>query len=276
MIATLAEVLAPARAGRYALPGLVVLGWEDAVAFVRAGEAERAPVILQAGPGCRKHTPLPVLGAMFGHLAETTPVPVVAHLDHSRSLEECRAAIDAGFTSVMFDGSRLTLDENVRQTAEVVRMAHARGVSVEGEVGFVGYEAGEASARTAPHEARRFAEETGIDAMAVSVGNVHLQRSAKAEIDVGAVRAIEAVTGVPLVLHGASGIPAATRRWLAGNTRVAKLNVGTELRQVFGAALRAGLDRHPDRFDRIEILSEVVDPMTDAARRLLAELGRPA
>ena len=275
MIATLAEVLAPAMAERRAVPGLVVLGWEDAVAFVRAAEAEGLPVILQAGPGCRGHTPLPVLGAMFRHLADAASVPVVAHLDHSRDLDECAAAIDAGFGSVMFDGSRLPLDENVRLTAEVVAMAHGRGVSVEGEVGFVGYDEGEASARTTPEEAHRFAEETGVDAMAVSVGNIHLQQSAEAEIDVDAIRAIEAVTDVPLVLHGASGIPAKTRRWIAGHTAVCKLNVGTELRQVFGRALRAGLDRHPERFDRIEILSEAMGPMTVAARRLIAELGRP-
>jgi fructose-bisphosphate aldolase class II len=271
MIATLADVLGPA----LAVPGLVVLGWEDAVAFARAGSETGLPVILQAGPGCRTHTPLTVLGAMFRHLAETTPVPVVAHLDHSTDIDECRSAIGAGFTSVMFDGSRLPLAENIRRTAEVVAMAHARGVSVEGEVGFVGYAEGEASARTTPEEARAFAEGTGVDAMAVSVGNVHLQTEAKAEIDFDAVGAIEAVTDVPLVLHGASGIPSEVRRRLARETNVCKFNVGTELRQVFGTALRDGLARHPERFDRIAILSEVIGPMAAATVRILRELDGP-
>jgi fructose-bisphosphate aldolase class II len=272
MIATLADVLGPARAERRAVPGLVVLGWEDAIAFVRAGGAANLPIILQAGPSCRRHTPITVLGAMFRHLAEATPVPVVAHLDHSTDVDECRAAIEAGFTSVMFDGSRLPLEENIRLTAEVVEMARRHGVSVEGEVGFVGYNEGEASARTNPSEARAFAEKTAVDAMAVSVGNVHLQTEAKAEIDFGAVTAIEAVTNVPLVLHGASGIPSEMRRRLARETNVCKLNVGTELRQVFGTSLRAALARHPERFDRIEILQEVIEPLAFATARILHEL----
>lgn len=272
MIATLADVLRPALAERRAVPGLVVLGWEDAIAFARAGAEAGLPVILQAGPSCRAHTPLPVLGAMFRHLAETTPVPVVAHLDHSTSLEECQAAIKAGFTSVMFDGSRLPLEGNIRRTGEVVYMARAHGVSVEGEVGFVGYAEGEASARTTPEDARAFAEGTGVDALAVSVGNMHLQTEAKAVIDFDAVRAIEAVTEVPLVLHGASGIRSEVRRRLAGETNVCKFNVGTELRKVFGTALRTTLARHPEHFDRNAILKEVIEPMTAATLRIVREL----
>ena len=156
-LATLAEVLRPALAGGYAVPGLVCLGWEDMRAYVTAAEEERAPVILQAGPGCRAHTPLPVLGAMFRHLAANASVPVVAHLDHGASLDECRAALDSGFTSVMFDGSRLPLDENIAVTAAVARMAHAAGASCEGEIGFFGYAAGESSTGTDPEEAARFA-----------------------------------------------------------------------------------------------------------------------
>jgi len=275
VIATLADVLHPALANGHALPGLVVLGWEDAVAFTRAAEAAGQPVILQAGPGCRQHTPLPVLAAMFRHLADTASVPVVAHLDHSTDLAECEAAIRAGFSSVMYDGSRLPLDENIRRTREVVQMAHAGGISVEGEVGFVGYDEGEASARTTPADARAFAEASGVDAMAVSVGNVHLQKRPQAEIDLAALAAIEAVTDIPLVLHGASGIAHAMRRHLAAQTAVCKFNVGTELRQIFGASLRAGLAAHPDRFDRIEILSEVIEPLSEAARGLIADLAQP-
>ena len=273
MIATLSEVLADAGRRRAAVPGLVCLGWEDAQAFVRAAEAEGLPVILQAGPGARAHMPLPVIGPMLRYLADTASVPVVTHLDHSRDPAECAEAMEHGFSSVMYDGSRLPLEENIRETRRVVEVARPRGVSVEGEVGFVGYAGGEASARTAPEEARAFAERTGVDAMAVSVGNVHLQEGPDAEIDVAALRAIEAVTAVPLVLHGGSGIPGRMRAWLAAETRVAKFNIGTELRQVFGAALRDGLARHPARYDRNEILREVIAPLTGATRRLLRELA---
>ena len=276
MIATLAEVLAKAKAGNYAVAGLVVLGWEDACAFAKAGAEEGLPVILQAGPGCRTHTPLSVLGAMFRHLAETTPIPVVAHLDHSTSLDECRAAIEAGFSSVMYDGSSLPLEHNIRETAKVVAMARAAGVSVEGEVGFVGYDGAKASTLTCPEDARRMAEESGVDALAVSVGNVHLQRTQKADIDFEALARIEAVTRLPLVLHGGSGIPGPVRRKLARDSAVCKFNVGTELRQAFGAALRQGLARHPERFDRIAILKEAIDPLVAATRGVIAEIGRPS
>ena len=111
--ATLTDVLTPALQRGYAVPGFVVLGWEDARAFVEAAEEQGLPVILQAGPGCRAHTPLPVLGAMFAWLAEQATVPVVAHLDHSRDVETCRDAIDCGFTSVMIDGSDLPFETNL-------------------------------------------------------------------------------------------------------------------------------------------------------------------
>lgn len=269
--ATLADVLQPALSGGYAVAGLVVLGWEDARAYVAAAEAEGLPVILQAGPGARAHMPVAIFGAMFRHLADAASVPVVAHLDHATTADECRAAIDCGFTSVMFDGSRLPLAENIARTAEVATLAHAAGVSCEGELGFVGYAAGEASMRTDPGDAARFATETGVDALAVSVGNVHLQTGPQAVIDLATVAAIMAATPVPLVLHGGSGIPPAMRLHLARATSVCKFNIGTELRQTFGAALRAAL-ADPARFDRIAILRDTEAPLTQAARHILRGL----
>jgi fructose-bisphosphate aldolase, class II len=272
-LATLSEVLRPALAGGYAVPGLVCLGWEDMRAYALAAQAERAPVILQAGPGCRAHTPLPVLAAMFRHLADSLDVPVVAHLDHGHSLEECRAAVEAGFSSVMFDGSRLGLHQNIEATAAVVRMAHAAGVSCEGEIGFVGYVGGAASAGTDPEEAAIFARETGVDAMAVSVGNLHLQQGAGGGLNQERLAAIAARTQVPLVIHGGSGVPLAQRELLAAQTTVCKFNIGTELRMVFGAALRRAVNADPDRFDRVEILKETHLPVFEAARLVIRGVG---
>lgn len=274
-LATLSEVLEPARAGGYAVAGLVCLGWEDTRAYVAAAEAEAAPVILQAGPGARAHMPIPVWAAMFRHLGEAASVPVIAHLDHGDSVDECRAAIDAGFTSVMIDGSRLPLEDNIALTARVAAMAHDAGVSCEGEIGFVGYAAGQASEGTDPMEAARFARETCIDAMAVSVGNVHLQEQASGGLNRDRIRAIEAVSDVPLVIHGGSGVPAQERAILARESAICKFNVGTELRQAFGVALRAALAADDDRFDRIAILSETQEPVVDAARAVIRSLGGP-
>lgn len=274
MIATLAQVLTPCLRDGTAVAGLVVLGWEDALAFVRAAEAEGRPVILQAGPGCRTHTPLSVLGAMFRHLALGSRVPVVAHLDHGEGIEVCAAAIESGFTSVMYDGSRLPLAENIARTAEVVAMAHARGVSVEGELGFVGYHGGVPSQGTDPAEVAQFAALTGVDALAVSVGNSHLMTQAGAEVDWPRLAAIQAAApALPLVLHGGSGLEPDLRRRIALQTTVAKFNIGTELRQAFGSALRDAVNRDPARFDRVQILSETIAPVTKAARAAIASLS---
>ena len=112
-LATLSDVLQPALHGRYAVGGLVTLGWEDMRAYAEAAQALGAPLILQAGPSCREHTPLPVLGHMFRHLAESVDVPVVAHLDHGYTYEECKIALENGFTSLMYDGSRKPLSQNI-------------------------------------------------------------------------------------------------------------------------------------------------------------------
>jgi len=268
-LATLADVLAPAKANGYAVAGLVTLGWEDMRAYVAAAEAENCPVILQAGPSCRAHTPLPVLGRMFRHLAEAASVPVVAHLDHGYTFEECREALDAGFTSLMFDGSRKPLAQNIDETAAVVEMAHKAGISCEGEIGFVGYDNGEASAGTDPVEAQIFARDTGVDAMAISVGNVHLQTDQSGGLDEARITNIQALTDAALVIHGGSGVPAAQRRALATGTNICKFNIGTELRQAFGHAMRAAVNRDAERFDRVAILKETHDPVVAAARAVL-------
>ncbi|MCP1169650.1 class II fructose-bisphosphate aldolase [Limimaricola litoreus] len=270
-LATLSDVLQPALREGHAVAGLVTLGWEDMRAYVAAAEAEGVPVILQAGPSCRKHTPLPVLGAMFRHLAEAASVPVVAHLDHGYTEAECREAIEAGFTSVMFDGSRLPLEDNIAQTAAIARMAHEAGVSCEGEIGFVGYAGGEGSAGTDPEEAARFARETSVDAMAISVGNTHLQQGREGGLDEARIREIEALCEVPLVIHGGSGVPSAQRRALARGSRIAKFNIGTELRMVFGRELREALARDTERFDRVAILSQLHDPLVAATRGVLRD-----
>lgn len=269
---TLADVLQPALRDGYAVGGLVTLGWEDMRAYVAAAEAENCPVILQAGPGCREHTPLPVLGKMFRHLAENASVPVVAHLDHGYTYDECALALDSGFTSLMYDGSRNPLAENINETKRIVDMAHAAGISCEGEIGFVGYANGENSSGTAPKEAAIFASETNVDAMAISVGNVHLQEDKEGGLDETRIAEIQALTTVPLVIHGGSGVPVEQRQRLAKLTNICKFNIGTELRMAFGDAMRTAVNADPNRFDRVNILKETHDPMVTAARRVLSAM----
>lgn len=271
-VASLTDVLKPAFDQGYAVAGLVVLGWEDACAFVAAAEELRCPVILQAGPGCRTHTSLSVLGPMFRTLAEQAQVPVVCHIDHATTVAECQAGIDHGFTSVMIDGSRLGLEANIALTVAVTDIAHPYGVSVEAEVGFVGYDEGAVSLPTKPDEAAELVKQARPDALAVSVGNVHLQTSAETVIDSAALAAIEAAVTCPLVLHGASGIRTEDRRWLATQTKVCKLNVGTELRQAFGVALRNVLASDELLFDRNQIMSAVKPALIEQTKTVLKSI----
>ena len=269
MLVTLKDTLQKALKNNYAVAGLVTLGWEDMMAYVEAAEKENCPVILQAGPSCRQHTPLPILGKMFNYLAENACIPVVAHLDHGYTQEECKIAVDSGFSSIMFDGSRKSLNENIDETAKICELAHAAGVSCEGEIGFVGYSGGESSSGTDPEEASKFAKDTKIDAMAISVGNVHLQENNEGGLDEGRIRAIEEVTDVPLVIHGGSGVPVSQRTFLSQNSKICKFNIGTELRSSFGNALREAVNTDPERFDRVQILKDTHEPLVEKTRSVL-------
>ncbi len=268
-LVTLENALQNALKNKYAVAGLVTLGWEDMKAYVEAAEKENCPVILQAGPSCRKHTPLPILGKMFNYLADNTDIPVVAHLDHGYSLEECKIAIDSGFSSIMYDGSRKSLNKNIDETAKICEIAHSAGVSCEGEIGFVGYSGGEESAGTDPEEASLFAKDTKIDAMAISVGNVHLQENKEGGLDEDRIRSIEALTDVPLVIHGGSGVPVKQRKYLSKNSKICKFNIGTELRSAFGSALRNAVNADHSRFDRVQILKDTHKPLVDKTRSVL-------
>ena len=275
-LVTLKQVLQPALKEGYAVAGLVTLGWEDMRAYVAAAESLGCPVILQAGPGCREHTPLPILGKMFRHLAENASVPVVAHLDHGYTFDDCKEALESGFTSLMFDGSRKPLNQNIDETAAIAEMAHAAGISCEGEIGFVGYDGGEASAGTDPSEAAKFARDTGVDAMAISVGNVHLQQDKDGGLDIARIQAIQDITTVPLVIHGGSGVPMAQRTSLAQGSNVCKFNIGTELRMAFGNALRDAVNSDTTRFDRNTILKDTHDPLVAATRTVLRAFMKDA
>lgn len=137
----------------------------------------------------------------------------------------------------------------------------------------VGYTDGRRSAMTDPAEAAIFARNSGVDAMAISVGNIHLRQDHGGWLDVERIREIEAVSDLPLVIHGGSGVPPAQRAELAATSGICKFNVGTELRSAFGAALRAALAADPDRFDRVAILKDTHDPVMAAARAVIRGLG---
>ena len=271
-VVSLTDVLTPARAAGHAVMGAVVLGWEDAEAYVAAAEEVGCPIILQAGPKFRETLPVAISGLMFRTLGQAASVPVVMHIDHAKTIDECWAGIDAGFTSVMYDGSELPVEDNIATSRAVVELAHRHGVSVEAEIGFVGYDRGVASQMTNAGEAGRLVAESGCDALAISVGNVHLKTHAMVEIDLARLVEIEAVTDCPLVIHGASGVPADMRRHLALKTAVCKFNIGTELRQQFGVSLRQMLEADSDIFDRGKILRAIKPDIKALAIKVMRNL----
>ena len=273
-VSTLSEVLNNAQQNKYAVAGLVVLGWEDARCYAEAAEELGLPVILQAGPGCRANTPVSILGKMFRHLAEQSRYPIVCHLDHGYTKEECIEGVENGFTSVMYDGSKLSLSENIENTYEISDYAHKYNVSVEGEIGFVGYKDGASSQSTDPQQAKQFAELSGCDAMAISACNVHLQTSTSSSIDMKVIEEIQSITSVPLVLHGSSGIDYELRRKIATTTNVCKFNIRTELRKKFGDTLREELPKHPELYDRIQLINLTMDKLKKSTKSIIENITK--
>jgi len=269
----LKKILNNANKNNYSVAGLVVLGWDDALAFTQAADETGIPIILQAGPSCRAHTPISILGKMFRYLANQTKTNICCHIDHGYTLDECYEGIDSGFTSVMFDGSKLSLKQNIKVSKKIASRAHKHNISVEGEIGFVGYDNGKISEGTNIEEAITFANNSNIDAMAISVGNTHLQTSKKANIDFHKIKLIQNNVKIPLVLHGSSGIPLRQRKILARKTNVAKLNIGTEIRMAFGDSLRKNLNKNKQIYDRLRILNPTIKDLVKVTKKVIRQIG---
>jgi fructose-bisphosphate aldolase class II len=175
----------------------------------------------------------------------------------------------------MYDGSQLPLEQNIANTARMAQLAHRYGASIEGEIGSVPYFEGRdhiKSELTRPADAQDFAERSGVDAMAIAVGNVHRLREPTATIDYERLAQIEAVTHLPLVIHGTTGVPVADLRRLK-LTRVAKFNIGTSMRMAFASSLRRSLASDALAFDRLSLMKPVIQAVQTEAQRCLMLLG---
>lgn len=275
MLVTLKDLLPPAANGHYAVPCFNVFGSEEVVAILAAATQAQRGVILACNKDMADHIGVIGFAGMTRGLAEAANVPVCVHLDHCYEEERIHQALDAGFSSVMFDGSQLPLSENIARTVAVARLAQGYGASVEGEVGSVPYTEGRDHIKrelTDPLDALAFAQHSGVDGMAISVGNVHRMTEALCEVDFDLVQRIAASTTVPLVIHGTSGIPPADIQRLKCN-RVAKFNIGTTMRMAFNRSLRQSLLDTPDRFDRLQLMQPVVSALQAEALRMLTLLG---
>lgn len=276
--ATLREVLAAAEAGGYAVGAFNTNNLEIVQAIVEAAEAERAPVILQASQGALKYAGVNYISAMVRAAAETSSIPIVLHLDHGTSFAQTMLCLRHGFTSVMFDGSGYALNENIAATRRVVEVAQAMGASVEGELGKIGGTEDDISVDgrdallTDPQEARRFVDETGVDALAVAIGTAHGPYKGVPRLDFDRLAAIDRLTGVPLVLHGASGVPdEQIRRAVALGVR--KINIDTDLRQAFTGGVRQALQSGGSEYDPRKILGPAKEAMRNVVREKIRLFG---
>lgn len=273
MIVNLKTILAPARADGYGVPCFNVFGYEDAKAVVLAAEESRAPVILAANLDMVRFMPLELVAQTYRHAAAGATVPVCIHLDHTYEKDTVLRAVDVGFTSVMFDGSQLPVPENLAITNEIAAYAHKHDVSVEAEVGSVPYAEGRDHIRsefTTLDQATAFGDDGRMDALAVSVGNIHRLTKPGVTIDFDLLQTLSAVVDAPLVIHGTTGIYRHDLETLA-RTQVSKFNIGTSLRQAFGAGIKASVDQ--DVFDRLTMMASAMDAMQATATDWFQLLG---
>lgn len=233
-LVTSKEVLRKARQEGYAVGAFNVFNLESVKAVIAAAERERAPVIVQVWSGLDPFVGLDVLGAIVRCEANKATVPVVLHLDHGMNAGHAAIGLRSGFTSVMIDGSSLPLEQNIAVTREVVAIAHAVGIPVEGEIGHVGgEEGGDAESaddmiETSLDDAVAFYEQSGVDSLAVSIGTSHGKYSHEPELNIGLLEQIAGRIPAPLVLHGSSYTPEAMIREAIGHG-IAKINVATEM-----------------------------------------------
>ena len=275
MIASMSEYVRAASQQNRVVPGFNVFGYEDALAVIRAAEIFDAPVILMSNSDSVEHQEPKHSAALYRSLAESADVPVVIHLDHAKTVGLIEQAIDAGYTSVMYDGSALPIEQNIENSLKVLELAGRSGVSVEAELGSVPYtdrNEDVVSVLTSPEDVRTFIAAAPVDALAVAVGQLHRMKEKTARLDFSLIKAVEDVCDVPLVIHGTSGIVDQDVRKML-STRVGKANIGTALRLAFGNELKSEVRDRPDEYDRLRLFKKPMRAVQAAAEEKYRLLG---
>jgi len=304
MLVTNKDLMVPARRNGYGIGAFNVNNLEVVLAVAEAATEEKSPVIVAVTPGAIKYGGLPYLSRIVRTAAELASVPVALHLDHGEDFETAFKCVGAGFTSVMIDGSSLKFEDNTALTKRVVEMAHPKGVSVEAELGrLAGVEESTVEEKDAiltdPAVAKEFVDRTGVDTLAVAIGTSHGAYKFKAEpkLDFERLKLITKQVSIPLVLHGASSVPS----WIiekaskygaelggakgipeehiqkAISMGIAKINIDTDLRLAFTAAVREVLANSPKEFDPRKILGPAKEAMKQVIKgkmRLFRSSGK--
>ncbi len=300
MLVTNNEVLSVASVGGYAVGAFNINNMEILQAIVETATEEKSPIIVSASPSAIKYAGLEYLTAMVKAAAKTNPsIPMTLHLDHGKDIETATMCINGGFTSVMIDGSHLDFEENIAMTKHVVELARSKGVSVEAELGkLVSQESTAQDAEdpyTDPDAAVEFVDRTGVDALAVAIGTSHGAYKFKGDVklDFERLKVIRSKVNIPLVLHGASGVPSwivekATKYGaeLSGakgipdehitqaiSLGIAKINIDTDLRLAFTGSVREVLATSPKVFDPRKILGPAKENMKKVVQEKMRLFG---
>ena len=300
MLVTNKEVLSVASAGGYAVGAFNINNMEILQAIVETAVEEKSPIIVSASPSAVQYAGLEYLVAMVQTAAKTNPsIPMTLHLDHGKDIKTATMCINGGFTSVMIDGSHLDFEENIAMTKHIVNLARSKGVSVEAELGkLVSQESTAKDAEdpyTDPDAAVEFVDRTGVDSLAVAIGTSHGAYKFKGDVklDFERLKVIRGKVDVPLVLHGASGVPAwivelATKYGaeLSGakgipddhikraiSLGIAKINIDTDLRLAFTGSIRKVLVTSPKEYDPRKVLGPAKQNMKKVVQEKMRLFG---
>ncbi len=267
------EMLQAAQAGQYAVAAFNVYSLETLQAAIQSAEQENQPVIIALGERYFGTVDVEGFAALTKTLAEKASVPVSLHLDHAYEKESIIRAIACGFTSVMYDGSKHDLEQNIALTKEIVELAHQADVSVEAEIGstargaFSDEEEG-TGALTDPASAKKFVDQTGVDFLAASIGTVHGMYTGEPDIKLGLLDDIRQAVGIPLVLHGGSGTPDDTMIQAVAKG-ICKVNVNTEVSLAATKYLKQAADQPMHLSDMMAGMQQAITPVMARFVRLL-------
>lgn len=271
-LVSVSKLLFQADKGGYAVGAFNANNMEIVQAIIRAAELERSPVIMQASQGAINYAGLEFISGMVKIAAESSSVPVALHLDHGTDFEQVVKCIRSGFSSVMYDGSKLPLEENIAMTKKVLEIARPIEVSVEAELGKIGgteddiHVSEKEAMYTDPEEARYFVEQTGVESLAIAIGTAHGQYKGEPRLDFERLTQIKSLVKIPIVLHGSSGVPDESLR-KAIKLGVCKVNIDTNIREALVWTMRKVMAENPAEIDPRKILG----PAREAAVEIIRE-----
>ncbi|HHW62124.1 MAG TPA: class II fructose-1,6-bisphosphate aldolase [Syntrophomonadaceae bacterium] len=272
------ELLLDAEREGYAVGAFNANNMEIVQAIMNAAIKEQSPVIMQASQGAIKYAGLEFITGMVRLAAQEADVPIALHLDHGTDFDQIVRCIRSGFTSVMYDGSRLPLEENIAITNKVLEITRPIGVSVEAELGKIGgtedliHVEAEDAIYTDPEEARIFVEKTGVESLAIAIGTAHGQYKGEPRLDFERLEKIKGLVNIPIVLHGSSGVPDDQIR-RAIDLGVRKINIDTNIREAFVWEARRQMQANPDEIDPRKILGPAREAATEIIREKMRLFG---